>query len=133
MMPIRYESVVSNKICYGTPDGQILGELDSIPTIELSAEAEQYADLPTFTPMEFSGTFHIESNNHRKMHGRPLQRGKINWHEFKRALTKRVKKRNRKGWIYFESLAECPYCGYTVNWMDRERHCPCCEKRLRVN
>lgn len=91
-MPIRYEPVVSNKICYGTPDGQILGELDSIPSVELSAEAEQYVNVPAFSQMEFSGSFKIVSNNERKMHGKPLMRGRLRL----RALLKRIRKPKRR-------------------------------------
>lgn len=74
---IRYEPVVSNKICYGTSDGQILGELGSISSVELEAEADQYVNVPAFS--QFHGSFKIESNNERKMRGKPLRRGRANW------------------------------------------------------
>lgn len=88
---IRYEPVVSNKICYGTSDGQILGELGLVSSVELSAEAEQYVNAPAFS--QFSGSFKIESNNERKMHGKPLMRGRLRL----RALLKRIRKRRDRG------------------------------------
>ena len=90
-MPIRYEPVVSNKIYYGTSDGQILGELGSVSSVELSAEAEQYVNVPAFS--QFSGSFKMVSNNERKMHGKPLRRGRSGL----RALLKRIRKRRDRG------------------------------------
>lgn len=88
---IRYEPVVSNKICYGTSDGQILGELGSVSSVELSAEAEQYVNVPAFS--QLSGSFKIVSNNERKMRGKPLMRGRLGI----RALLKRIRKRRDRG------------------------------------
>ena len=88
---IRYEPVVSNKICYGTSDGQILGELGSISSVELEAEADQYVNVPAFS--QFHGSFKIESNNERKMRGKPLMRGRSGI----RTLLKRIRKRRDRG------------------------------------
>lgn len=95
-MPIRYEPVVPNKICYGTSDGQILGELGSVSSVELSAEAEQYVNVPAFSQMGFSGSFKIVSNNERKMHGKPLRRGRKGIRTLLRKALKPCKRRNRR-------------------------------------
>lgn len=93
-MPIRYESVVPNKIYYGTSDGQILGELDSISSVEL--EAEQYVtDVPAFSQMEFHGSFKIVSNNERKMQGKTLRRGRKGLRTLIRKALKPRKRRDR--------------------------------------
>lgn len=94
-MPIRYEPVVPNKICLGTPDGQTL--LGSISSVELSAEAEQYVtDVPAISQMEFSGSFKIVSNNERKMHGKPLRRGRKGIRTLLKKALKPCKRRNRR-------------------------------------
>ena len=93
-MPIRYEP---NKIWYGTSDGQILSELGSISSVELSAEAEQYVtDVPAFSRMEFHGSFKIVSNNERKMHGKPLRRGRKGIRTLLKKALKPCKRRNRR-------------------------------------
>lgn len=74
-MPIKGEAT---KVYLGTADGQILGELGTISSVELEA-GEDVTDVHTFSQMEFSGSFKIESNNERKMHGKPLRRGRANW------------------------------------------------------
>lgn len=88
-------------VYFGTADGKILGELGSVSSVELSAEAEQYVNVPAFSQMEFSGSFKIVSNNERKMRGKPLMRGRLRL----RALLKRIKKpkrRDRRRWLLYD-------------------------------
>jgi len=93
-MPIKGEI---KGVYFGTPDGEILGELGSVTNIELSAEAESYVtDVPTFSQMSFSGSFKIVTNNERKMHGKPLMRGRKGIGTLLRKALKPRKRRNRR-------------------------------------
>lgn len=92
-MPIKY-TPITTKLYYGTADGQLLGELDTVTSVELSAEADQYVtDVPTMREMSFSGTFKMETNNERKMQGKPLLRRRA---RLQRLLKQRPPKRRDK-------------------------------------
>lgn len=93
-MPIKGEVTGAY---FGTPDGKILGELDSVSSVELEAEAAHYVtDVPAISQMEFSGSFKIVSNNERKMHGKPLRRGRKGIRTLLRKALRPRKRRNRR-------------------------------------
>lgn len=97
-MPIKGEVT---RVYFGTPDGKVLGELGTVTTVELSAEADQYVtDVPIQHGMSFSGTFKLETNNERKMHGKPLLRRRV---RLQRLLKQRPpKRRDKKHWTIWE-------------------------------
>ena len=88
-MPIKGETT---RVYFGTPDGQVLGELGTVTTVELSADL-YVTDLPVSCPMSFSGTFKMETNNERKMNGKPLWRRRA---RLQRLLKQRPPKRRDK-------------------------------------
>ena len=94
ILPIKGEAT---GVYFGTPDGKILGELGSVSFVELEAEAAHYVtDVPAFSQMGFSGSFKIEINNERKMHGKPLMRGRKGIGTLLRKALKLRKRRNRR-------------------------------------
>ena len=91
MMPIKGEVT---RVYFGTLDGQLLGELGTVTSVELSAEADQYVtDVFTMREMSFSGTFKMETNNERKMQGKPLWRRRV---RIQRLFDQRPPKRRDK-------------------------------------
>ena len=92
-MPIKGEVT---RVYFGTPDGNVLGELDTVTSVELSAEAKNYvSDVSTFFSREqsFSGSFKLETNNERKMNGKPLWRRRV---RIQRLFDQRPPKRRDK-------------------------------------
>lgn len=85
-----------SKIRFGTYDGEEIGELGEISTItveELREASEEYIGVFDNTAYTFTGQFKLESNNGRKMKGKPLLRGKTNFRRFWRNLKKACRRK----------------------------------------
>lgn len=100
-MPPKH-TPITTELYYGTADGQLLGKLGTVTTVELSAETEQYVtDIPTLREMSFGGTFKLETNNERKMRGKPLWRRRVRIQKMLKEASRPPKRRDRnnRGWI----------------------------------
>ena len=80
-----------SKIRFGTIDGEEIGELKTVTVEELREASEEYIGVFDNTVYTFTAQFKLETNNERKMKGKPLLRGKTNMYRFWRNIKRLCK------------------------------------------
>ena len=75
MSPIGMPQTINGKLYVETEDGY--ETIDTIPEISPVTTVDT-VEPPWMMPVTESFTFTLETNNHRKYHGRPLRRGRCN-------------------------------------------------------